>query len=83
MVIAISVGVGLICRVAVATEPTGLWPVLWIGELDLLGTLQAERIGIREMDSDRSLNDFNVSFMILMKLPQATASEVGAATSDT
>jgi len=61
--------VELSCKVVVATEPTGLCPILWVGELDLLGKLQAERTAISERDNDRNLNDFNVAFMIIMKLP--------------
>ena len=60
VMITISVRVGLACKVIAGTDPTGFW----VGELDLLGRLQAERTAINERDIDRSLNVFNFAFMI-------------------
>jgi len=62
VLIAISVWVGLTCKVIVATEPTGFWSVIWVGEPDLPGRLQAERTAASERDIDRSLNAFNFAF---------------------
>jgi len=56
--ITVSVWVGL--KVIAGTDPTGFW----VGELDLLGRLQAEKTAISERDIDRSLNVFNFAFMI-------------------
>ena len=63
VVTAISVWVGLTCRVVVATGLTGLWSGFWVGELDPPGKLQAEKTARSKRVSDRNLNDFNVAFM--------------------
>ncbi len=65
--IAIWVWVEWTCEVIVATETAGFWPVIWVGELELPGRLQAERAATNERDIDRSLNIFNFAFMIAMK----------------
>jgi hypothetical protein len=56
------------CKVIVATEPAEFWLVNWIGRLDLPGRLQAERTATSEMDIDRSLNVFNFTFVISLKI---------------
>jgi hypothetical protein len=72
MVVTISVWVGLTCKVTVATEPTGFWLVIWIGELDLPGRLQAERTAISERVIEINLYVFNFAFMIAMKVITST-----------
>jgi hypothetical protein len=67
VMIAIWVWMGLTCEVIVATEPAGFWSVVWFGELDTPGRLQAERTATSEKYIDRSLNDFNFAFVIAMK----------------
>jgi hypothetical protein len=61
------VWMGLTCEVIVATEPAGFWSVVWLGELDMPGRLQAERTAASERHIDRSLNVFNFAFVIAMK----------------
>jgi hypothetical protein len=67
-IVTIPVGVGLTCKVIVATEPTGFWLVIWVGKLDLPGRLQAERTATSERAIDRNLNVFNFAFLIAMKI---------------
>ena len=66
--VVIWVWVGLTCEVKVATEPTGFWSVVWVGELDMLGRLQAEIMATSKRDIGRSLKIFNFAFMIAMKI---------------
>ena len=68
VIVAISVRVGFTCRAIVATEPTGFWPVVWVGVPDILGRLQPERTPINARDIDRSLNVFNFAFLVAMKI---------------
>ena len=60
--------VGLTCKLFVATEPTGFWPVVWVGEPDMPGRLQAARTATSERDIERSLNVFNFAFMVAIKV---------------
>jgi hypothetical protein len=69
VLIPILVWVGLTRKVIVATEPTGFWSVIWVGEPDLAGRLQAERTTTSERHIIGSLNVFNFAFAIIMKLP--------------
>ena len=56
--IPILVWVGLTRKVNVATGRTGFWSVIWVGELELFGKLQAEKTVTNEMNIIRSLNVF-------------------------
>jgi hypothetical protein len=59
----------------VATATTGFRSVIWVGEPDLPGRLQAERTAASERDIDRSLNIFNAASMSTMKSPGAGVKE--------
>ena len=60
--------VGLNCKFIVATESTGFWSVVWVGEPDITAKLHAERTATSERDIDRSLNVFNCAFITVMKI---------------
>jgi hypothetical protein len=66
-IITIWVWMGLTCEVIVATEPAGFWSVVWFGEPDMPGRLQAERTATSERYINRSLNVFNFAFVIALK----------------
>lgn len=67
VIIAVSVWVGLTCKVIVATGSVGAWAVIWVGGLDMPGKLQADRTTTSERDINGNLNVFNVAFMIAVK----------------
>jgi len=67
VMIAIWVWIGLTCEVRVATDPAGFWSVVWFGEPDMPGRVQAERTATSERYIDRSLNVFNFAFVIAMQ----------------
>jgi hypothetical protein len=68
--IAVSVWEGLTKAIA-ETVLAIFWSVVWVGEPELLGRLQDERIATSEREINRNLNVFNFAFMIEMKFYSA------------